>query len=317
MNCSGTEANGVNLTGSPFFFSEFRNRIVACTSGAVFGGNLSNTCYDGTCCETVMASVLKTFDARFDGGSDGCNSAYLVEQNWRDSYTADGSVGAVIDWAIPDEAFELSKSGKEYNCKQYGLVFDEPHLDKSIRCYCNHGYQGNAYLLNGCQDVDECVDETRNPCGEVKCINRPGSYECERRKTWAVPLGMGLGFGTLCLVMGGWWLYKFLKKRREIKLKKKFFKRNGGLLLQQQMFAKEGGLENTKIFTSKELDKATDISTRIEWSAKADPFTKECWPTAESSPLKGPKKWLRRTSKSSSMKSPFFLKLTTDMWLNC
>ncbi|XP_039023474.1 wall-associated receptor kinase-like 22 [Hibiscus syriacus] len=69
---------------------------------------------------------------------------------------------------------------------------------------------------------------------------------------------MGLGFGSLCLVMGGWWLYKFVKKRREIKLKKKFFKRNGGLLLQQQMFAKDGGLENTKIFTSKELDKATD-----------------------------------------------------------
>ncbi|KAK8973425.1 hypothetical protein V6N11_054844 [Hibiscus sabdariffa] len=53
--------------------------------------------------------------------------------------------------------------------------------------------------------------------------------------------------------MGG-----ILKKRRKIRLHKKFFKRNGGLLLQQQMFAKEDSLQNTKIFTSKELDKATD-----------------------------------------------------------
>ncbi|KAK8661946.1 hypothetical protein V6N13_091534 [Hibiscus sabdariffa] len=258
-NCSGRGAShGVSLTDSPFFFSEFRNRIVACTGGAVFGRNLSNTCYDGTCCETVMTSYLKTFNATFGSRPDGCNSAYLVEQNWRDSNSANRAVGAVLDWAIPEDEFELSTSGKEYSCRPYGLIFDEPHLNQSIRCYCNHGYRGNAYLPNGCQDINECEEAFQNPCGNVKCMNTPGSYECERRKTWIIPLGMGLGFGSLFLVMGGWWIYKFLKKKRKIRLKKKFFKRNGGLLLQQQMFAQEGSLENTKIFTSKELDKATD-----------------------------------------------------------
>ncbi|KAK5794753.1 hypothetical protein PVK06_035995 [Gossypium arboreum] len=62
----------------------------------------------------------------------------------------------------------------------------------------------------------------------------------------------------MCLVMGGRRSYKYLKKRMKMKLKKKNFKRNGGLLLQQQMFAKHGSLESTRIFTSKELDKATD-----------------------------------------------------------
>ncbi|KAL4291309.1 hypothetical protein GQ457_14G018550 [Hibiscus cannabinus] len=231
VNCSATEASqGVNLKDSPFFFSEFRNRIVACTGGQVLSpNNISNTCNDGTCCETVMTSAIKTFNATFDGRSDGCNSAYLVEQSWRDSISnaANSAVGAVLDWAIPQEAFELSQSGNEYNCTQYGLIFDQPHRDTSIRCYCNPGYRGNAYLLNGCQDIDECKNETGNPCGTVKCMNKPGSYECERTKTWLIPLGMGVGFGSLCLVMGGWWLYKFLKKRREIKLKEKFFKRNG------------------------------------------------------------------------------------------
>ncbi|KAK8973426.1 hypothetical protein V6N11_054845 [Hibiscus sabdariffa] len=153
-NCSGREdSHGVNLRASPFFFSEFRNRIVVCTGGAVFALNLSNNCYDGTCCVTVITSAIKTFNATFGNIPDGCNSAYLVEQNWRESNTANRAVGAVLDWAIPEEGFELSKSGKEYRCRQYGLIFDEPHLDRSIRCYCNTGYQGNAYLLNGSQEV--------------------------------------------------------------------------------------------------------------------------------------------------------------------
>ncbi|KAG2323867.1 hypothetical protein Bca52824_006595 [Brassica carinata] len=37
-----------------------------------------------------------------------------------------------------------------------------------------------------------------------------------------------------------------------------FFRRNGGLLLKQQLARKEGTVEMSKIFTSKELDKATD-----------------------------------------------------------
>ena len=53
-------------------------------------------------------------------------------------------------------------------------------------------------------------------------------------------------------------MYKFIKRRREIKLKQKFFKRNGGLLLQQQSSSNEGNTEKTKLFTSMELEMATD-----------------------------------------------------------
>ena len=48
------------------------------------------------------------------------------------------------------------------------------------------------------------------------------------------------------------------KKRNEIKLKKRFFKRNGGLLLQQQLSSSEHNIQHTKLFTSQELEKATD-----------------------------------------------------------
>ena len=70
--------------------------------------------------------------------------------------------------------------------------------------------------------------------------------------------GVGSGFGILVLVSGVWWLRKFLKKRRITQKKRKCFKRNGGLLLQQQLNTRESNVEKTKIFTSRELEKATE-----------------------------------------------------------
>jgi serine/threonine protein kinase len=43
-----------------------------------------------------------------------------------------------------------------------------------------------------------------------------------------------------------------------IRQKNIFFKRNGGLLLQQQLSSHEANVENTKLFNSKDLEKATD-----------------------------------------------------------
>jgi serine/threonine protein kinase len=72
-------------------------------------------------------------------------------------------------------------------------------------------------------------------------------------------IGTGTGVGAILLVVGLWCLYKVLKRRRKMKLKENFFKRNGGLLLKQELSTgKEGHVEKTKLFTSKELEKATD-----------------------------------------------------------
>ena len=49
-----------------------------------------------------------------------------------------------------------------------------------------------------------------------------------------------------------------VKKRNNIKRKENFFKRNGGLLLKQQLSSSEVNVEKTKLFNSKELEKATD-----------------------------------------------------------
>ncbi|ESQ27146.1 hypothetical protein EUTSA_v10018175mg [Eutrema salsugineum] len=131
-------------------------------------------------------------------------------------------------------------------------------------CYCNEiGYRGNPYLPGGCIDIDECEEgKGRISCGEQTCVNVPGSFRCEPKETEKIKLviqGLVLALALLFLVFVIWGLIKFIKKRRKIIRKRKFFKRNGGLLLKQQLTTKEGGsVETSRIFSSKELEKATD-----------------------------------------------------------
>uniref|UniRef100_A0A0D3DWH3 Protein kinase domain-containing protein n=1 Tax=Brassica oleracea var. oleracea TaxID=109376 RepID=A0A0D3DWH3_BRAOL len=91
-------------------------------------------------------------------------------------------------------------------------------------------------------DVNECLlssGEGRYCQKSQTCVNEPGGVDCVAKKTVAILIGVGSGFGILVLVSGVWWLRKFLKKRRITQKKRKCFKRNGGLLLQQQLNTRE------------------------------------------------------------------------------
>ncbi|KAK4388828.1 Wall-associated receptor kinase-like 2 [Sesamum angolense] len=138
------------------------------------------------------------------------------------------------------------------------------------------GYQGNPYLSPGCQDINECEF---NPChSKAICINLPGSFNCSCPPNYlgdgakygsgciflpppnktALYTGLFIGSGLFILLAVSLWLYKALRKRRAKQLKQSIFKRNGGLLLQQHISAHDLVLGKMRIFTSKELEKATD-----------------------------------------------------------
>jgi len=59
------------------------------------------------------------------------------------------------------------------------------------------------------------------------------------------------------MLIGLWWLYKVFTRRNE-KQRKKYFLWNGGLLLQEKLSSCEIHVGKIKLFTSKELDNATD-----------------------------------------------------------
>ncbi|KAK2971251.1 hypothetical protein RJ640_014259 [Escallonia rubra] len=293
----------VNLTGSPFTFSDTYNRFTAmgCNNlavinwgGAPVGGCMSfcqnatetgnGGCFGINCCQTTIPRYLKfvntTFTSIYNSGKrEACKYGFMVEQEWFTNLTSPNTastmlrVPAVLDWRTNGMCKSLGMSGSaSANSSVCGA---NAFCSNGTLCYCARGYDGNPYLADGCQDIDECADPTQNRCEKI-CVNTPGSYRCScpsgytslgylcykdngNKSARMAIIGTTASIGTLLLLVGIWWLYRIMKKRKKALLKEKFFKRNGGLLLQQQLSSgEEGNVEKTKLFTSKELDKATD-----------------------------------------------------------
>ncbi|XP_031379794.1 wall-associated receptor kinase-like 22 [Punica granatum] len=258
----------INNTGS---------RIVGCRTKCP-GGNISKfsdcTGSNGCCSSSIYSQmVLQEFSVSFDedglstGRDQACNYAFLA----KDSLTKEtdiygllsgGYMQGLLDWGVADNG-GLQVTCGENDSHPSGSCF-RGHSDKltdGLRIYyCSKGYVGNPYLIDGCQDINECEDPDLNHC-PIGCENTAGSFHCKHSSNTiklALMIGIGTGIGILLLLLLGWWLHKIGKKREEIKRKEKFFKRNGGVLLQQQLSAPEGNVERSKLFDSKELEKATD-----------------------------------------------------------
>ena len=69
---------------------------------------------------------------------------------------------------------------------------------------------------------------------------------------------VGAGIGLIVMLVCCSWLYLIVKQRNLIKVKEKFFKQNGGFILQRQLSRQENSTKTAKIFTTKELKKATN-----------------------------------------------------------
>ncbi|XP_031379350.1 wall-associated receptor kinase-like 6 isoform X1 [Punica granatum] len=252
--------------------------------------SMVSACDGFGCCQSMIPSDLQGFrvDLRRENstflkssGDQDCQYGFLASNDWfqpnkTDLYALrDGDYAPVVlNWGILDAS--LPKSLR-LQLDWTVLTSDEPaecrttsYVNKSttplIRCSCNDGYIGNPYLRDGCLDVNECelpewqLLDWRRSCYPQKCVNIPGNYKCSngKRTVTSLIIGLSSSSGSLVLIFLAWWMYKLIKKRREAKLKEKFFKRNGGMILQQQLTSPDGNVEKSKLFNSKELEKATD-----------------------------------------------------------
>ncbi|XP_017226505.1 wall-associated receptor kinase-like 8 [Daucus carota subsp. sativus] len=301
-NCEKRSNDQPLMSSEPFTFSDTQNRLTAigCETVAVIsqeglsvGGCLTfcnissikrnNSCF-GSCCQTNIPPSLKLINASLNSidGKEGCGFVFVVDQNWfgsrTDVYDVTNleQVPAVLDWR-PTGACNsfgpVNSSTKSSVCGRNSLCTDQG------LCSCREGYEGNPYLPDGCQDINECETYDYNRCQQT-CTNTPGSYSCSCINGW-VPEGQYNCMKTdpslvsyrrfspsilivtctslgVVLVLAPMCLYKVMKRRHKRKLREKFFKRNGGLLLHQQVSSTETNVETTKLFSSKELDKATN-----------------------------------------------------------
>lgn len=155
-------------------------------------------------------------------------------------------------------------------------------------CDCQEGYQGNPYLTDGCQDVNECERaEDYNCFGE--CTNLPGTFQCRcpqgthgnyTRRPGCVssPNSLATGLGTsnfigaiigasviillgasviILLVLASVFIVRKHKHLRAKKLRQKFFQQNRGQLL-QQLVAQRADIAERMIIPLEELEKATN-----------------------------------------------------------
>ncbi|XP_075673326.1 wall-associated receptor kinase-like 10 [Castanea sativa] len=284
--CMGQPSGGVNMSGSPFYFSSYRNIFIStgCDNMAIMTGidpmvlvgcrsyckNMTddNKCSGINCCQTTVPYGIQVLDVKFKGidennARDKCNYAFLAEQNWFANITDPSyevqnwdKVPVVLEWTVSNftaaiDSQELPRRNAESYYTNYGADY----------YYCRDGYKGNPYLKTGCQDINECEDKKLNKCRiKSNCENTEGGYTCNkpRSRVKIAIIVICTSFGVLLLLLITWRLYKVIKKRNKIKLKQKFFKRNGGLLLQQQLSSNENNVQKTKLFNSKELENATN-----------------------------------------------------------
>ncbi|GFY85523.1 wall associated kinase 5 [Actinidia rufa] len=266
--------------------TENKFTAIGCDTYAIITGDLDDESYKSGC-----MSICSSMDYISNGSCSGievwnfspCSYAFVMEEekfNFSSANLSDlrnvKELPMVIDWAIGNVTCEVAKNSSEYACMNNSMCYNV-HNGAGYVCRCLEGYRGNAYLPDGCQDIDEC-EERLDQCAMV-CTNTPGNYTCACPKGYHGD-GRKHGYGCMrdrsqvimivlvvtvtisVLLLGGSWLYWGFRQRKIIKLREKFFEQNGGIMLQQKLpnldTDPNGTIKLFEIFTEEYLKKATN-----------------------------------------------------------
>ncbi|XP_062090053.1 putative wall-associated receptor kinase-like 16 [Humulus lupulus] len=315
---NNSEITRTMTTNSNFPLSATRNKlaVVGCDSLAIIGGSegrnysagcismcnqindvVNGSCSGVGCCQMSIPEDVIDFVVSLGSLNDHkevfefnpCDYSFVVEDEAYEFSSADlkdlqkrETVPLILDWSVGksscEEAQQNDKVGAVYACRDSNSFCLNSTNGPGYRCNCSDGYQGNPYLINGCQDINDC-DHSTNPCVGI-CTNLPGSFSCSCPKGFkgdgtkngtgcspvdsgnqsvlTISIALGVSIGLLLLLLAGSWTYWVLKKRKLMKLKEKFFQENGGILLQQQLVHQRSSSDTAKIFTAEQLKKATN-----------------------------------------------------------
>nr|GMD53075.1 putative wall-associated receptor kinase-like 16 [Ipomoea batatas] len=240
-----------------------------------------------------ITSKTKATNQYKDGNITDCSYAFMVKKDEfnfsSDMLTKEWEITRlpmVVDWVIFSDTCSNSSSTCQGNTTC--VPFEGP--DDGYRCACEKGYEGNPYLHPGCLDIDECADDVQNDCSSknATCLNTLGGYNCTCKEGYLgnanvgcqLPIKyeckdnngkpchssnrvvdfivLGVSLGMIVLLIAGFSLYLAHRRRKSVQMKEKFFRENGGLILQQRISQGSASSGTTRIFTAKELEKATN-----------------------------------------------------------
>ncbi|KAK2973104.1 hypothetical protein RJ640_009756 [Escallonia rubra] len=247
-------------------------------------GDLENvvngSCSGVGCCQTSIPKGIR--DSIFMVNPFGtnvpkfapCSHAFVVEEKAFNFSSLDlknlsgrTEVPVVLDYAVGEESCtEAHLNRTSYACQAKNSECINSTNGPGYRCNCSAGFHGNPYL----SDIDEC--ETIKPCSG-NCKNLPGTFRCYCSKGYvgdgkkdgsgcrpsnSLWIALGTSMSLLVLLIGSSWVYWMLLKRKLNRQREKFFDRNGGKILREKLSQQKGDAETTKIFTAKDLKKATN-----------------------------------------------------------
>ncbi|KAB2064410.1 hypothetical protein ES319_A09G017200v1 [Gossypium barbadense] len=275
FNCPKNHYSGMslNLTGTRFYYSNYYNIFWSSGCGnlvIVFGNETNN--FIGGCLQPSCRIHNKT------SSIDGCLvpipwglSSFFVNMSSKvdsSDYRRKRSCGYAslisddYDVTFELDDFDITKRTHIPMKLQWGTpILSECDLKDGSDTSCT--YNGE-YCWSRLSSNHLCMCEVINDIGYFRSCKEscPPNYEYNstgfRCNLKSLIVSCSASIGTLFLLLATWSMYKVLKRKQKIMLKQKYFKRNGGLLLQQHLSSNEGNVEKIKLFTSKEMEKATD-----------------------------------------------------------
>ncbi|KAI3709897.1 hypothetical protein L2E82_39665 [Cichorium intybus] len=262
-------AVGCDVTADFLLFGAWHFRAVGCSSNCLANTvNGSFTC-NGTngCCQSSIPVETNTYHVEIFNyvANAPCSHTFVMEKGYAlptlpDIFGDIYHIPVALNWVIAKTTCHQARETGNYLCGQNSQCVDSTK-GWGHNCYCMKGYSGNPYLPTGCQDINECLNQSNYPCRENQlCINTPGSYHCTSPYGHILIILVIIATVTGIVAVGavGHWTYQELGRRNENKIKQDFFKRNGGYLLKQHITANKSHVMKIKIYDSKVIEKATD-----------------------------------------------------------
>ncbi|VAI12755.1 unnamed protein product [Triticum turgidum subsp. durum] len=251
-------------------------------------------CTGTGCCEASIPTNLTAFNVAFPinsssvWGFNPCFYAMVAEVGWYRFQRRDlaGELGfinnrakdgapVIVNWAVRNGS---CLEQRNYACVSANSYCESASNGPGYLCHCSPGYEGNAYLNNGCQDIDECMLREQDPkyeelypCRNGVCLNTPGGYDCKckkRTKSDGTKFGcrplysrdeqllIGLSVSAVVIISLACFLAMQLQRKKHRKEKDEYFKQNGGLMLYDEMRSRQ--VDTVRILTEKEIKIATD-----------------------------------------------------------